>query len=62
MKAIGDPKLMVAALKMRGGIVDTLKYWGIDLRVEGAESAADRSIQRPVRDDFAVPVAEEVQS
>ncbi|MCI5837389.1 MAG: DUF881 domain-containing protein [Veillonellaceae bacterium] len=62
VKAIGDPKLMVAALKMRGGIVDTLKYWGIDLHVEEQNHLRIEAYSGPVRDDFAVPVTEEVQS
>ena len=34
IKAIGDPKTLSAALTMRGGIVDTLKYWGIELKIQ----------------------------
>lgn len=31
IRAIGDPKSLDAALKMRGGVVETLKFWGINV-------------------------------
>ncbi len=34
IKAIGNPKTMVAALKMRGGIVETLSVWGIKVAIK----------------------------
>lgn len=33
IKAIGNPKTLEAALNMRGGIVETLKVWGINVSV-----------------------------
>lgn len=34
IKAIGDPKTLSAALTMRGGVVESLKYWGIELKIQ----------------------------
>lgn len=34
IKAIGNPKTLDAALKMRGGVVDTLKFWGIHANIQ----------------------------
>lgn len=33
IRAIGDAKSMEASLKMRGGVVETLKFWGIQVTV-----------------------------
>ncbi|MEW5761647.1 MAG: DUF881 domain-containing protein [Bacillota bacterium] len=32
--AIGNPETMEASLKMRGGVVDTLRYWGIEVGIK----------------------------
>jgi len=32
--AIGDPETMEASLKMKGGVIDTLRYWGIEVAVK----------------------------
>ncbi|MCH3951483.1 MAG: DUF881 domain-containing protein [Acidaminococcus sp.] len=34
IRAIGDPKTMESALRLRGGVVETLKFWGIDVDVK----------------------------
>ncbi len=34
IRAIGDPKTMDAALKMRGGVIETLQFWGIQATVK----------------------------
>ncbi|MDD3395608.1 MAG: DUF881 domain-containing protein [Acidaminococcaceae bacterium] len=36
--AIGDPKTLESALRLRGGVVDTLKFWGITVNVEKGEA------------------------
>lgn len=33
IRAIGDPKTLEGALRMRGGVVETLKFWGIQVDV-----------------------------
>lgn len=32
--AIGDPEVMEAALRMRGGVVESLTFWGIEVRIK----------------------------
>ena len=41
IKAIGDPKTLDAALKMRGGVVETLKFWGIQVNINVVDSSLE---------------------
>lgn len=41
VKAIGDPKTLDAALKMRGGVVETLKFWGIQVNIKVVEDSLE---------------------
>ena len=34
IRAIGDPKTLESALRLRGGVVETLKFWGITVDVK----------------------------
>ena len=38
IRAIGDPKSLETALKMRGGVIETLKFWGIQVTVTQEEN------------------------
>ena len=38
IRAIGDPKTMDNSLKMRGGVIETLKFWGIQVTVTKEEN------------------------
>ncbi|MBQ9364775.1 MAG: DUF881 domain-containing protein [Schwartzia sp.] len=38
ISAIGDPKTLEQALKMRGGVADTLSVWGITLDIQKTDS------------------------
>lgn len=38
VKAIGDPKLLKSSLLLRGGVVDSLKYWGIDVNIQAEQN------------------------
>lgn len=37
IKAIGDPKTMASALRLRGGVVDTFGFWGITVKIMESE-------------------------
>ena len=37
IKAVGDPKTMASALRLRGGVVDTFAFWGINVRIKDNE-------------------------
>ncbi len=34
IKAVGDPKTMASALRLRGGVVDTFGFWGINVKIK----------------------------
>lgn len=34
IKAVGDPKTMASALRLRGGVVDTFAFWGINVKIK----------------------------
>lgn len=37
IRAIGDPKTLESALRLRGGVVETLKFWGITVNVKRSD-------------------------
>lgn len=37
IKAVGDPKTMASALRLRGGVVDTFSFWGINVKIHDSE-------------------------
>lgn len=38
VRAIGDPDALAQAIRMRGGVADTLKVWGIQLELETSDA------------------------
>ncbi len=38
IKAIGNPETMETALKMRGGVIETIQFWGIQVSVKSADT------------------------
>ena len=46
IKAIGDPKTLSAALTMRGGVVESLKYWGIELKIQEVDQMIVPAFER----------------
>lgn len=38
IKVIGNPQTLTAALNMRGGVVESLKYWGIEISMQKADN------------------------
>lgn len=57
--AIGDPKNLENALRMRGGVVETLQFWGIQLSIKTVEQAEIPAYKGPVKYEFAQPIKEE---
>lgn len=56
IKAIGNPKTLEAALNMRGGIVENLKVWGIQVSVK-----AEHEVNiKPYTDEFKYKYAKVV--
>lgn len=56
IKAIGDSHLLLSALQMRGGVADTLKYWGIELQMERKDLLQIPGYLGAIRSDFAKPI------
>ena len=34
LKAIGDPKTLSSSLRLKGGVVDTFQFWGIQVKID----------------------------
>lgn len=54
--AIGDPKTLDNALKMRGGIVETLRFWGIQVAISKMEKVVVPAYKSSFRFDYAQPI------
>ena len=58
IRAIGEPQTLETALKMRGGVIETLQFWGIQVSVKKVEIAKVPAYKGAFRFDFATPVKE----
>lgn len=56
IKAIGDPDTIINALKMKQGLIDSLKLWGIQVKVEKAENLVIPPYEGGLGFNFARPV------
>ncbi len=56
IKAIGNAETLESALRMRDGIIDTLKFYGIGVQVKREANLVVPAYKRPVRFDYAQPV------
>lgn len=54
--AIGDPKTLDNALKMRGGIVETLRFWGIQISISKMDNIVVPAYKSSFRFDHARPI------
>ena len=54
--AIGDPDVMESSLRMRGGIMETLNYFGIDVSIKRLNTVTVPGYSRTVRFEWAKPV------
>lgn len=55
VKAIGDPKTLNSALTMRGGVVDSLKHWGIKVTIKQEEDVAIPAFTGTFREEYMKP-------
>ena len=51
--AIGDPKTLESALRLRGGVIETLKFWGISVDVKQSDDLVVPAFKGTRRYDFA---------
>lgn len=56
--AIGDPDIMESALKMRGGIVDELTTFQIDVQIEKMQDLTVEALRHDVTFNYAQPIEE----
>lgn len=60
IKAIGDPNTLENALKMRGGVVETLQFWGIQITIKKQESQIVPAYKGAFHFEFAKPIKDGV--
>lgn len=59
IRAIGDAKTMEAALKLRGGVAETLKFYGIQIQIQQEKEIEIPAYKGNFRYNLAQPVEEE---
>ncbi|MGI6604573.1 MAG: DUF881 domain-containing protein [bacterium] len=62
VQAIGDPDALENALKMRGGILETVQFWGIQVQIEKEERIILPPYVGATSFRFAHPVEKEAQN
>jgi len=55
IRAIGDPKTLESALRLRGGVVETLKFWGINVNVKRSDKVEVPAFKGTRHFEFAKP-------
>ncbi|MGB9781192.1 DUF881 domain-containing protein [Caldanaerobacter sp.] len=56
IKAIGDPNTLMASLKLKNGIIDTLEFYGIKVQIETSDKVVVPAYNEPVKLFYAKPV------
>ncbi len=59
IRAIGDKKNLENSLKMRGGVVETLQFWGIQVNIKQEENIQVPAYKGPYHFNYAQPMKEE---
>ena len=59
IKAIGNPKTMLSALKLRGGVLETFEFWGIQIKIEQFENMEIPAFEGRYGYEFAKPAGKE---
>jgi uncharacterized protein YlxW (UPF0749 family) len=59
IRAIGDPQTLENALRMRGGVAETLKVWGIQLDIKASDNLQIPAYKGPVQFKYARTVDQE---
>lgn len=62
IQAIGDPAVLQNALKMRGGVVDNLTLWGIEVKIRAEQEVVVPAYSGPLSFDYAKPITKEGSS
>ena len=59
IKAIGNPKNLLSALKLRGGVLETFEFWGIQVQLKQLEKLELPAFEGRYGYDFAKPLGKE---
>ncbi len=60
--AIGDPKTMEAALKLRGGVAESLQFWGVQIEIKQENNLVIPAYEGNFHFKLAKPVEQEKKS
>ena len=55
IRAIGDPKTLESALRLRGGVIETLKFWGINVDLRKDDDVVIPAYKGTRHYEFAKP-------
>lgn len=58
IKAIGAPKTLTSALRLRGGVVETFEFWGIQVKIKTVENLRVPALKAPRNFEYAKAVGE----
>lgn len=56
IRAVGDPQTLENSLKMRGGVAETLQFWGIQVNIKRQEVVAIPAYKGTFRFEYAKPI------
>jgi uncharacterized protein YlxW (UPF0749 family) len=58
IRAVGNPQTLENSLKMRGGVVETLQFWGIQVSVKRQDVVTIPAFKGTYRFEYAKPIKE----
>ena len=53
IKAIGAPKTLTSALRLRGGVVETFEFWGIQVKIKSQDKVQIPALKAPRNFEYA---------
>ncbi len=56
VKALGEPSTLENALRMRGGVVETLQFWGIQITIKKQDNIMVPAFKGAFRFEYSTPV------
>lgn len=56
IKAIGSPKTLTSALRLRGGVVETFEFWGIQVKINKEDNVHIPALNMPRNFEYAKSV------
>lgn len=59
IKAIGQPETLMSALRIRGGVVETFEFWGIQVKMKKEEKVFIKALKMPRIHEYAESVEKE---